>query len=141
MRRYISFFTIQALAIVAVLAGALSAQQPIPGVGGSGGGGGASTTVTINTQTGTSYTLVAGDLGKVVNFTNAATITVTIPASLTTGFQCSILQSGAGTVSVIAAGGVTLNVLGGLISTSGQNALAVILQTAADTYVLGGSLQ
>ncbi len=103
--------------------------------------GGASATVTINTQTGTAYTLVASDLGKVISFTNASPVTVTIPLSLAAGFNCSILQSGAGTVSVVAAASVTLNLMSGLLSTAVQYATATIWQTATDTYVLGGALK
>ena len=34
----------------------------------------------INEQTGTSYTLVAGDNGKVIKFTNGSAITLTLPS-------------------------------------------------------------
>ena len=48
----------------------------------------------INEQTGTSYTLVAGDNGKVIKFTNGSAITVTLPSGLGEGFNCSIVQYG-----------------------------------------------
>lgn len=59
----------------------------------------------LNTQTGTTYTLVAGDNGKVVELGNAAAITLTLPNSLAVGFNCLIRQTGAGQVTVTPAAG------------------------------------
>ena len=50
----------------------------------------------INEQTGTTYTLVAGDNGKVIKFTNGSAITLTLPSGLGEGFNCSVVQYGAG---------------------------------------------
>jgi hypothetical protein len=61
-----------------------------------------------NAQTGTTYTLVAGDSGKVVELTNASAITLTLPDSLAEGFNCTLVQGGAGQVTLSAAGGATL---------------------------------
>lgn len=52
-----------------------------------------------NVQTGTTYTMAAGDSGKVVIFTNAAAVTVTVPQTLTAGWHCRWEQHGAGKVS------------------------------------------
>lgn len=62
----------------------------------------------INAQTGTTYTLVAGDTGRTITCTNAGAITVTLPNSLGAGFTCEIIQGGAGQVTLSAAGGATL---------------------------------
>ena len=48
----------------------------------------------INDQTGTAYTLVAGDNGKVVVLDNASAVTVTVPSGLGAGFNCSFVQKG-----------------------------------------------
>ena len=66
--------------------------------------------LTINAQTGTTYTLVAGDLNKLVTLSNASAITLTIPSGVfTTGQQVNIQQLGAGQVTVAGAVGVTVS--------------------------------
>lgn len=56
---------------------------------------------TVSTQSGTTYTLASTDCGTEVVFTNPAAVTVTIPATLTTGCNIAILQTtAAGQVTV-----------------------------------------
>ena len=43
-------------------------------------------TYPINAQTGTTYTVLSGDMGKLVTFSNASAIAVTLPQATTTGF-------------------------------------------------------
>ena len=66
----------------------------------------------VNTQSGTSYTLVASDENKIILCTNAAAVTVTVPndtdASLPIGFITHVHQKGAGQVTLAAGSGVTL---------------------------------
>jgi hypothetical protein len=66
----------------------------------------------VNDQTGTTYTLGLGDIGKDVRCTNAAAIALTVPANATTAFPIGTLivfsQGGAGAVTATAASGVTL---------------------------------
>lgn len=97
----------------------------------------------INAQTGTTYTLVAGDAGDVVEVNNASAITLTVPTNASVPFaigtQITILQTGAGQITVSGAGGVTLN------STPGnklraQWSSATLLKRATDTWVLIGDL-
>lgn len=52
-----------------------------------------------NVQSGTTYTMTAGDCGKVVIFTSASAVTVTVPQTLTAGWHCRWEQQGAGQVS------------------------------------------
>lgn len=52
-----------------------------------------------NVQSGTTYTMAAGDTGKVVIFTSGSAVTVTIPQTLTAGWHCRWEQHGAGLVS------------------------------------------
>lgn len=64
----------------------------------------------INAQAGTAYTLVASDAGKIVELTNAAAITLTLPNSLPKGFCCTVVQGGAGAITFTAeAGGSRVN--------------------------------
>lgn len=94
-----------------------------------------------NAQTGTTYTLKASDNGKTVTLNNASAITLTIPASLGAGFSCLLVQLGAGTVTVAAGAGATVNSRGSLLDLNGQYAVASVIPTAtADTYILAGDL-
>ena len=61
----------------------------------------------LNAQTGTTYTLTAADTGKVVELTNAAAITLTLPADAAVGFCCTVVQGGAGQVTLTPAGSAT----------------------------------
>ena len=63
----------------------------------------------INAQTGTTYTLVAADSGKVVTLSNALGITLTLPNSLPAGFVCTVIQNGSGQVTFSAQASGTLN--------------------------------
>ena len=69
----------------------------------------ASATIPANVQTGTSYTLVAGDAGKAVQMSNASANTVTLDASVfAVGSVGLIRQTGAGQTTVAAASGTTI---------------------------------
>ena len=91
----------------------------------------------INDQTGTAYTLVAGDNGKVVVLDNASAVTVTVPSGLGVGFNCSFIQKGAGQVS-FSASGTTINNRQSHTKINGQYGVASIVAYAADTFVLAG---
>src|SRR5687768_16636190 len=58
----------------------------------------------VNAQTGTTYTVLAKDRGKLVTFTNAAAIAVTLPVASTTAFGADwyvyIQNRGAGAVTI-----------------------------------------
>ena len=64
----------------------------------------ASLTRNINAQTGTSYTLVLSDEGKLVTLTSATAVTLTIPTNASVAFpigtQIDLSQDGAGAVTV-----------------------------------------
>jgi len=93
--------------------------------------------VTVNTQVGTSYTLLDSDNGKTVTLNNAAGITLTIDiAALIAGFNCTIIQIGAGVVTV--AGTATINNRQSHTKTAGQFAACTISYYAADTYLFQG---
>jgi hypothetical protein len=70
----------------------------------------------LNAQTGTTYTLVLGDAGKVVTASNSSAITVTIPPSgdvaYAIGSQITVLQKGTGQVTFAQGSGVTINSTG-----------------------------
>ena len=98
--------------------------------------------VVTNAQTGTAYTLALSDADKLVELSNAAAITLTVPTNATTAFptgtQIDLLQTGAGQVTVGGAG-VTLQSNGTKLKLNGQYAAATLIKRATDTWVLIGN--
>jgi hypothetical protein len=94
-----------------------------------------------NTQTGTTYTLVIGDVGEYVTLNNASPITLTVPASVfSAGDTVNVIQLGAGQVTLAAGVGATLNSQGSKLKLTGQYAAATILFTSATAAVVFGNL-
>jgi len=91
----------------------------------------------INDQTGTAYTLLAGDNGKVVVLNKGSAVTVTVPSGLGAGFNCSFVQKGAGQVS-FSASSTTINNRQSHTKINGQYGVASLLAYADDTFVLAG---
>lgn len=91
----------------------------------------------LNDQTGTTYTLVSGDNGKVVVLNNASAVTVTVPSGLGVGFNCSFVQKGAGQVS-FSASGTTIYNRQSHTKINGQYGVASLVAYATDTFVLAG---
>lgn len=91
----------------------------------------------VNNQTGTSYTLVLADGGKLVTFSNAAAVSLTVPTNSSvafpTGVRIKLTNKGAGTVTVAGAGGVTLN---GNQLTIAQNRSAMLYKLDTNTWVM-----
>ena len=77
--------------------------------------------------------------GRVIYMTNPTAVTITIPAGLSAGFNCTIIQGGAGSVTVLAATNVTLNGYAGLKTLAGQYAAASILATSSNNYIIYGN--
>lgn len=98
----------------------------------------------INAQTGTTYTLVIGDDGKLVTLSNAGAITLTVPPNSSVAFpvgaEIDLAQLGAGQVTVAPGSGVTINSYQGKTNTAGQYAGATVKQTAANSWLLIGNL-
>jgi hypothetical protein len=101
-------------------------------------------TIPLNTQTGTTYTLVAGDAGDLVTLTNASAITLTVPTNATVPFaigtQITILQNGAGQVTVAGAVGVTLVATDSSTKLRTQYAAATLIKIATNSWVLIGDI-
>jgi hypothetical protein len=100
--------------------------------------------VAINAQTGTSYTTVLGDDGKLITADNASAITLTIPPNGTVaygiGTQINIMQLGAGQVTITPGAAVTIRSAGSKLKTSAQYAVATCVKIASDTWVAVGNL-
>lgn len=98
----------------------------------------------VNTQTGTTYTFLPADNGKLVTLNNGSAITATIDTNanqpLPVGTQIDILQLGAGKVTVAAAGDVTLYSKGSNKALAAQYVGGTLLKIDTDVWVLMGSL-
>jgi|11BtaG_2_1085332.scaffolds.fasta_scaffold06346_4 hypothetical protein len=92
---------------------------------------------TINDQTGTAYTLLASDNGKVVVLDNASAVTVTVPSGLGVGFNCSFVQKGAGQVT-FSASSTTIYNRQSHTKINAQYGVASIVAYASDVFVLAG---
>ena len=93
----------------------------------------------IITEAGTSRTLGAADNGKVIYCTSGSAVTITCATGLGDGFSCTIIQGGAGKVTV-AAGAATLSSYSGLFSTMGQNAVISLISPVANQFIAAGNL-
>lgn len=93
----------------------------------------------IVTESGTSRTLSSADNQKVIYCTSGSAVTITCAVDLGVGFNCTIIQGGAGKVT-IAAGAATLNSYSGLLSTMGQYAVVSLISPVADTFIAAGNL-
>jgi hypothetical protein len=93
----------------------------------------------IVTEATTSRTLGATDNGKIIYCTSGSATTITCAAGLGAGFNVTIIQGGAGKVTV-AAGGQTLVSYSSLFSTMGQYAVISLICPVANTFVAAGNL-
>ena len=102
------------------------------------------TTLSFNAQTGTTYTLVIADLGKMVTLSNAGGITLTVPPSVfSTGNQINIQQIGAGQVTLAQGAGVTITSTGATVAAPKlrkQYSAATIICTASNNFTVIGDL-
>jgi hypothetical protein len=88
----------------------------------------------------TTLTLTASHNGAILGFTSNSAITITIPTGLNATFSCSIIQQGTGQITITPASGVTRNAFGGATKTAGQYAVATLIATASNTFILGGQV-
>ena len=100
--------------------------------------------LTFNAQTGTTYTLVASDVNKLVTLNNASAITLTVPNGIfTTGQQINIQQLGAGQVSVVSDGTTVLTSTGATSTAPklrAQYSAATIICTSSNNFTVIGDL-
>lgn len=98
---------------------------------------------TLNAQTGTTYTPVAGDVGKLVTLSNTGAITVTLPqdSALTfpVGQRVDFLVINTGMATFSAGSGATVNATPSAVSRAQWSAVSAI-KRAADTWVVVGDL-
>lgn len=100
--------------------------------------------VDINAQTGTTYTPVLGDRGKVVTLTNAAAITVTLPSDASVAFPIGTVITfavfGAGMATFVAGSGANpIKATPSAVSRATNSGIDAI-KVAANTWWLAGDL-
>jgi hypothetical protein len=93
----------------------------------------------MNTQTGTSYTLLTSDNGKIITLNNASAITLTVPA-LFTGFNCMIVQLGVGEVTLTASG-TTISNRSSYTKTAGTNAIVSLIGLSGTSFISAGDMR
>lgn len=87
-----------------------------------------------------SVTLAAADNAEIIQSNATSAITVTIPAGLPTGFNCMVLQYGAGQITFSPAAGVTLINRNSYNKSIGQYALVTLLHIGSNVVIISGEL-
>lgn len=95
------------------------------------------------------YTLVLGDQGDILLASNGATAgTITIPTNASvafpTGTQITVIQTGAGQITIQGAGGVTVNSTGATATAPKlrvQNSSATLIKSDTNTWYVVGDIQ
>ena len=100
--------------------------------------------LTLNAQTGTTYTLVATDSGKLVTSSNASAVVITIPPSIfAAGEQINVQSIGAGLTSFAQGAGVTITSTGATSTAPilrAQFSACTIICTASNTFTVIGDI-
>ena len=99
----------------------------------------------INAQTGTTYTLVIGDAGKLVTSSKGSAQTITVPPNSSVAFavgtQIIVQNIGSANATLAQGSGVTIQSKDSNKEIDGQYAAATLIKTATDTWSLIGALK
>ena len=99
----------------------------------------------INAQTGTTYTFVLADAGKLVTSSNSGAQTITIPPNSSVAFaigtQIMVQNIGSANATLAQGSGVTIQSKDSNKEIDGQFAGATCIKTATDTWSLIGALK
>lgn len=93
----------------------------------------------VNSQTGTTYTLLASDSGKLVTLFNAAAIALTIPSGVFTSGQFSDFQNTGASDVTITPTGTTINAASNFVLHGGQG-IRVIFDGTVFRVITGRSV-
>jgi hypothetical protein len=88
------------------------------------------------TSVSANYPLTAADNGKVIQSTSASALTITIPSGLPVGFNCTVVQMGAGQITF---SGTYLN-RGNFTKTASQYAIVSILHMGSNNIIVSGEM-
>lgn len=97
---------------------------------------------TLTSSTATAYTVVTADANKYLQFTNAATITVSTATDFSIGDQVTIVADGVATITTDGAtlGGAGTTTTSGSVTTGGAYESVSILCVASDDYRVIGNI-
>lgn len=87
-------------------------------------------TVTAN------YSITAADNGKILQSTSASAITITIPSGLPTGFNCTVVQWGAGQITF---SGTYVN-RGSFTKSASQYSVISIIHLGSNNIIVSGEM-
>jgi len=93
----------------------------------------------INSQSGTTYTLLGSDNGKVIVWDTATSATLTVPSGLAVGYNTTVIQTGTGGIGITGSG-TTINSFEGKLTTAGQHAAVSIISYISDVFNVAGGL-
>ena len=107
-------------------------------------GGSVVAPIAINAQTGTTYTFVAADAGKLVTSSNGSAQTFTVPPNSSVAFdvgtQIIVQNIGSANCTLAQGSGVTITSVDSNKEIDGQYASACLIKTATDAWTLIGKL-
>jgi len=98
------------------------------------------TSNTIRALTGTTYTFLTSDDGKIITSSNSSNQVFTVPTGLPVGFNCTVIQNGTAPVGFVGASGVTLQSFAGKTFTAGQYAAVTLIEYTTNILNLSGGL-
>lgn len=138
-----SFFNTADLGLARSASGVLKVTNGSSGTGDLELGKLVSFKANIKVETGTTYTLLAADTGKILEFTNGSAVTVTLPDTLPVGFTVTIVQAGAGQITLSPDGAAGILNARSHVNTYGQEACTSLYVTSnpggtAATYRFSG---
>jgi hypothetical protein len=94
---------------------------------------------------GTSYTLVSGDEGKVIDINSGSSETLTVPADSSVAFpngtQLVIIRSGTGELAIAGESGVLVNSAQGNLNLNYQYSAATLIKLSTDNWYVFGDLK
>jgi hypothetical protein len=98
-------------------------------------------TTTVTSLANTTYTLQACDSGSIIKYTGTSATTITIPTNImNNGDQVTLLQGCSGAICVLPASGVTRNAVGNATKTTSQHAVAGLIKTGTNEWLLVGDV-
>ena len=98
---------------------------------------------TVKNVSGTSYTLLPGDAGYELVFTNSSSISFTVPSDTTSfviGQSFVLIQYGTGVITVAGDTGVTVNAKSNHVKSAGQYSELRLIKVNSNEWLLSGDL-
>ena len=117
-------------------AGSVSTTGTLTGISDTSTISGFSANISTVSSAQSPYTLLPADNGKVIQSTSASAITITIPSGLPVGFNCTIVQMGAGQITLA---GTYFN-RGNFNKTASQHAIVSILHMGSNNIIVSGEM-